>query len=75
MSGNSGLAKGGSGDVLTGILTSLLAQGYSPESAAVFGVFIHGYSADLLAEKIGKAGILPGDVIENLPYIFKVFEA
>ncbi|MBK9413645.1 MAG: NAD(P)H-hydrate dehydratase [Bacteroidetes bacterium] len=75
MSGNSGLAKGGSGDVLTGIITSLLAQGYSPESAAVFGVFVHGYSADLLADKIGKAGILPGDVIENLPYIFKVFEA
>ena len=75
MSGNSGLAKGGSGDVLTGILTSLLAQGYSPESAAVFGVFIHGYSADLLAEKIGKAGIIPGDVIENLPSVFKIFEA
>lgn len=74
MSGNSGLAKGGSGDVLTGIITSLLAQSYSPESAAVLGVYIHGHSADLLAEKSGKAGIIPSDVIENLPLIFKVLE-
>src|SRR5688500_12280309 len=40
--GNAGMAKGGSGDILTGILTSLLAQGYSPEQAAIFGVYLHG---------------------------------
>jgi NAD(P)H-hydrate epimerase len=44
------LAKGGSGDILTGILTSLLAQGYSSENAAVFGVWLHGKSADFAAE-------------------------
>ena len=71
MSGNSGLAKGGSGDVLTGILTALLAQGYSPINAAVLGVFVHGHSAGLLAMKMHEAGILPSDVIENLPYAFK----
>ena len=71
MSGNSGLAKGGSGDVLTGILTALLAQGYSPIDAAVLGVFVHGHSADLLASKMHEAGILPSDVIENLPFAFK----
>ena len=70
MSGNSGLAKGGSGDVLTGILTALLAQNYTPAEAAVLGVFIHGHSADLLALNMHEAGILPSDVIENLPYAF-----
>jgi len=71
-SGNSGLAKGGSGDVLTGILTALLAQGYSPADAAVFGVFVHGHSADMLSVKMHEAGILPSDVIENLPYAFNI---
>lgn len=70
-SGNSGLAKGGSGDVLTGIITALLAQGYSPSDAAILGVFVHGHSADLLAVKMHEAGILPSDVIENLPFAFK----
>ncbi len=70
-SGNSGLAKGGSGDVLTGILTSLLAQGYSPEDAALLGVFVHGYSADLLLATKHEMGMLPSDVIENLPLAFK----
>ncbi len=74
MSGNSGLAKGGSGDVLTGIIAALLAQGYSPIDAAVLGVFIHGHSADLLAEKMHEAGILASDVIENLPFAFNLQE-
>lgn len=49
--GNPGMAKGGSGDVLTGIITSLRAQGYSPEHAAVIGVFIHGLAGDIAAKK------------------------
>ena len=70
-SGNSGLAKAGSGDVLTGIITSLLAQGYLPEEAALLGVFVHGYSADLLLATKHEMGMLPSDVIENLPEAFK----
>lgn len=71
-SGNSGLAKGGSGDVLTGILTALLGQGYSAVDAAILGVFVHGHSADMLAAKMNEAGILPSDVIENLPSAFNI---
>ena len=45
--GNAGLAKGGSGDILTGIITALLAQKYQPLQAALFGVYLHGIAADL----------------------------
>lgn len=74
-SGNSGLAKGGSGDVLTGIITSLLAQKYEPLHAAILGVYVHGFSADLLLEEMHPAGILPSDVIENLPKSFRKIAA
>lgn len=70
-SGNSGLAKGGSGDVLTGMITSLLAQKYEPLQAAILGVYAHGLSADLLLEEMHPAGMLPTDVIENLPRTFQ----
>ncbi len=71
VSGNSGLAKAGSGDVLTGIIASLLAQHYTSEEAALLGVFIHGHAADLLKETMHENGILPSDVIEKLPFAFK----
>ena len=71
VSGNSGLAKAGSGDVLTGIITSLLAQHYTSEEAALLGVFLHGHSADLLRETMHENGILATDVIEKLPFAFK----
>jgi len=70
ITGNSGLAKGGSGDILTGIITSLLAQGYSPENAAVLGVWLHGKSADFAAEKHSKESMQPTDVIRELENIF-----
>lgn len=70
ITGNSGLAKGGSGDILTGILTSLLAQGYSSENAAVFGVWLHGKSADFAAEKHSKESMQPSDVIKELETTF-----
>lgn len=61
-SGNSGLAKGGSGDVLAGVIASLCAQGYSCADAAVLGVYLHGLAADRLLEKHGAHGLLPRDL-------------
>lgn len=65
--GNSGMATGGSGDVLSGIIGSLLAQGASPINAAAAGVFLHGTIGDLAAEKIGKISMLPTDMIDMIP--------
>ncbi|MBX2872373.1 MAG: NAD(P)H-hydrate dehydratase [Saprospiraceae bacterium] len=68
--GNPGMATGGSGDVLTGIITSLLAQGYAPADATVVGVFLHGSAGDLAAQDISENALLPSDLIN---YIGKVF--
>ena len=73
--GNAGLAKGGSGDVLTGIITAFLAQGYEPALAAVLGVYIHGLSADLAAKHIALESLMPSDVIEHLSHAFKTIKA
>ena len=70
-SGNPGMASGGMGDVLTGLVTSLLCQGYPPFDACCLGVFIHGLSADLVAAEKGGIGITATDVSENLPQAFK----
>lgn len=74
-SGNAGMAKGGSGDALTGIITGLLAQGMEPVSAAVLGVFAHGLAGDLTAERSGMDGMLPGDLIDDLPLAWKRIRA
>lgn len=65
--GNSGMATGGSGDVLSGIIGSLLAQGASPINAAAAGVFLHGTIGNLAAEKLGKISMLPTDMIDMIP--------
>lgn len=69
--GNPGMATGGSGDVLTGILTGLLSQGYSSIDAAILGVYAHGLSGDLAAADLGMDSLIAGDLIEFLPYSFK----
>lgn len=71
ITGNSGMAKGGSGDALLGIITSLLAQNYSPEHAAIFGVWLHGKAGDFAAEKFSKEAMLPSDLINELGTVFK----
>lgn len=70
--GNPGMATGGSGDVLTGILTSLLAQGYSPEQASKTGVFIHGFAGDLAAKDKGEEAMVASDIIDYLGAAFKL---
>lgn len=64
--GNPGLAKGGTGDVLTGIITSFLSQGYSPFDAACFAVHLHGMAADKAIEKLAQESLLASDVIDNI---------
>lgn len=71
--GNPGLAKGGSGDVLTGIIGAFAAQGLAPSDAASAGVFVHGKAADLARDRLSEAGMLPRDVIDELPYVFKAW--
>jgi NAD(P)H-hydrate epimerase len=69
--GNPGMAKGGSGDVLTGILTGLLAQRYSALDAAILGVFAHGLAGDLAARDRGMHPLIASDLIDFLPQAFK----
>lgn len=71
--GNAGMATGGSGDVLTGILTALMAQGYSAEEASVIGVYIHGLAGDKAKEKRGEMGMTAMDIVDNLGEAWKMF--
>ncbi|MCO6498458.1 MAG: NAD(P)H-hydrate dehydratase [Chitinophagaceae bacterium] len=61
-SGNSGMATGGSGDVLTGMLTALLARGYPPKDAAIFGVYLHGMAGDIAAHMYSEESMTAGDI-------------
>jgi len=72
--GNNGMATGGSGDVLTGIITSLCAQGYSPLHASLLGVYLHGYAGDRAAEDESKTSLIASDIIEHIPAFFLDFE-
>ncbi len=69
--GNSGMAKGGSGDVLTGVILGLLAQGYSSAEAAAIGVFLHGKAGDIAAEKSTSFGMTTSDLIDCLGLAWK----
>lgn len=71
--GNSGLAKGGSGDVLTGIIAAFAAQGIDPFTAAASGAYCHGLAADILAERLPPQSMLARDVIEALPEVYRSF--
>lgn len=72
--GNPGMATGGAGDVLTGLIASLLAQGLSPVDAAVAGTYFHGLAADALVDSLGERGITAGDILRNLPYAIAKLE-
>ena len=70
MTGNAGMATGGAGDVLTGIITGLLAQGYAPHEAAILGVYLHGVAGDLAAKELSQEALIAGDIIDYLGKAF-----
>ena len=69
--GNPGMATGGSGDVLTGILVGLLAQGYESVEAALLGVYLHGLAGDLAVRELGMESLIATDLVDYLPQAFK----
>lgn len=69
--GNPGMAVGGSGDVLAGIIASLIGQGIDPLEAAACGAWLHGAAGDICAQEIGQYGMLPTDMVEVLPRLMK----
>ena len=68
--GNAGMATAGSGDVLTGIITGLLARGYVPADAALVGMYLHGLAGDYAARDLGMESLIAGDIIKYLPKAF-----
>ena len=72
--GNAGLAKGGSGDILSGMITAFLAQGYAPFIVAKIGVFLHGLAADIAIKEQSLESLLASDVVEKIGAAFKAIE-
>jgi len=71
LTGNPGMATAGMGDVLSGVIGSLIAQGLPVETAAILGPYLHGLAGDLAVEKRGPVGIVAGDVISGIPEVYK----
>ena len=69
--GNSGMATAGSGDVLTGVITALLARGYNRKHACLTAMYLHGLAGDLAAAELGKESLMASDLIACLPNAFK----
>jgi len=67
--GNAGMATGGSGDVLTGVIASFIGQGLKPLDAAIAGVYLHGVSGDNIAKRIGEHGLIAGDLVQEIPKV------
>ena len=74
VSGNDGMAKGGSGDVLTGLITGLVAQGYLLPEAAIFGVYLHGRAGDIAAARFSRHAMQPSHIVECLAEVWKRYE-
>jgi NAD(P)H-hydrate epimerase len=72
--GNPGMATGGSGDVLTGVIAGLLAQGMSPEEAAAVGAYVHGAAGDAAAQELGHRALVAGDLLAYLPKVLRQLE-
>jgi NAD(P)H-hydrate epimerase len=69
--GNAGMATAGSGDVLTGIITGLLARGYKHEDACIVGMYLHGLAGDIAARELGVESVIASDLIQYIPQAFK----
>ena len=69
--GNAGMATAGSGDVLTGIITGLLARGYKQADACMLGMYLHGLAGDIAAAELGEECLVAGDLIKYLPLAFR----
>ena len=69
--GNPGMATGGAGDVLTGIIAALAAQGYEPFEASKIGVYVHGLAGDICEAEIGQIGMTAIDILDKVPKAFK----
>jgi hydroxyethylthiazole kinase-like uncharacterized protein yjeF len=72
--GNPGMATGGSGDILTGLVTGLLAQGYTSEESAVLGAWIHGLAGDCAVDEVGEESLIASDIIDNLSEAFSLID-
>lgn len=75
LTGNAGMATAGAGDVLTGIITSFLAQGYEPHHAAILGVYLHGLAGDYAAANLSQEAVIASDIIEYLGKAFRFIQS